>query len=352
MANNIDIVVNGVTKTIATRDNAGVHTQVFGLDTTEQAQLGALTEAAPATDTASSGINGRLQRIAQHLTALIALFPAALTAGGNFKAAILEALPAGTNLLGKFGIDQTTPGTSDSVTVKAADGVGSLTEAAPATDTASSGLNGRLQRIAQRLTSLIALFPTALTAGGNFKTALLEAIPAGANLIGKVGIDQTTSGTTNAVYALETSDVLDLVLTTDTVAYATGDVLADTQELAGVMRINGGTAILQSLKITDKDDQGQAMDVVFLKSNVSLGLENSAVSIADADAVEILGIVSVAAADFVDLGGVRVATVAIPAAFILKAGAASTSIYVAAISRGTGTYTASGLSIKVGVVRM
>ena len=42
---------------------------------------------------------------------------------------------------------------------------GSLTEAAPGTDTASSGLNGRLQRIAQRLTSLIALLPTALVGG-------------------------------------------------------------------------------------------------------------------------------------------------------------------------------------------
>lgn len=40
--------------------------------------------------------------------------------------------------------------------------VGSLTEDAPASDTASSGLNGRLQRLAQRLTSLIALFPTSL----------------------------------------------------------------------------------------------------------------------------------------------------------------------------------------------
>ena len=40
--------------------------------------------------------------------------------------------------------------------------IGSITETAPATDTASSGLNGRLQRIAQRLTSLIALFPTSL----------------------------------------------------------------------------------------------------------------------------------------------------------------------------------------------
>lgn len=40
--------------------------------------------------------------------------------------------------------------------------IGALTEAAPATDTASSGMNGRLQRIAQRLTSLIALLPGSL----------------------------------------------------------------------------------------------------------------------------------------------------------------------------------------------
>jgi hypothetical protein len=40
--------------------------------------------------------------------------------------------------------------------------VGDLTETAPASDTASSGLNGRLQRIAQRITSLIALLPTSL----------------------------------------------------------------------------------------------------------------------------------------------------------------------------------------------
>lgn len=39
---------------------------------------------------------------------------------------------------------------------------GALTETAPATDTASSGLNGRLQRIAQRITSLITLLPTSL----------------------------------------------------------------------------------------------------------------------------------------------------------------------------------------------
>ena len=40
--------------------------------------------------------------------------------------------------------------------------VGAVNETAPASDTANSGLNGRLQRIAQRLTSLIALVPASL----------------------------------------------------------------------------------------------------------------------------------------------------------------------------------------------
>ena len=46
---------------------------------------------------------------------------------------------------------------------------GPVTETAPATDTASSGLNGRLQRLAQRITSLIALLPSALGTGGGIK---------------------------------------------------------------------------------------------------------------------------------------------------------------------------------------
>src|SRR6185295_5474876 len=47
--------------------------------------------------------------------------------------------------------------------------IGATNETAPVSDTATSGLNGRLQRIAQRLTSIIALLPTALGAGGGLK---------------------------------------------------------------------------------------------------------------------------------------------------------------------------------------
>ena len=167
-----------------------------------------------------------------------------------------------------------------------------------------------------------------------------------------VVIAQTDSGTSNAVYPLETSDVLDLILSTDTSIYASGDVLADTQALADVVRLDAGTARLESLVITDADDQGEGLDIVFLKTNVSLGTENAAVSISDTNAKEILGIISVVSADFVDLGGVRVATVPMDRVIMLKAGTGSTSIYIGAISRGTGTYTASGLSLKIGIIRL
>ena len=99
--------------------------------------------------------------------------------------------------IGKMAIDQTTPGTTDSVTVKASGGIGSLTETAPASDTASSGLNGRLQRNAQRLTSLIALFPTSLgtkTAANSLAVTLASDDTAGLAL-GAVADSAATNST-------------------------------------------------------------------------------------------------------------------------------------------------------------
>src|SRR3569832_942792 len=88
----------GSGKTGAAKDIGGVlypkviATESDGSDSALAAKLGALTETAPASDTASSGLNGRLQRIAQRITSLIALLPAALTGSGNFKVAIQESI--------------------------------------------------------------------------------------------------------------------------------------------------------------------------------------------------------------------------------------------------------------------
>lgn len=145
------------------------------------------------------------------------------------------------------------------------------------------------------------------------------------------------------------TSIIDLTFSLDTAIHAAGDVLAATQELAGAVSTSGGAAVLHSIVLNDKDDQGLGIDVVFLKTNVSIGTENAAVSISDTNADEVLGIVSVSAADFIDLGGCRVATVR-SIGLPVEAGSGSTSIYVALITRGTPTHTASGITAKFGFI--
>lgn len=159
---------------------------------------------------------------------------------------------------------------------------------------------------------------------------------------------QGISGMTPVV-EVGTGDVLDVTLSLDTNAYADGDVLADTQEVASAYRVATGRLYLKTVVVLDEDDQGQALDLIFLNANTSLGTENSAPNISDSNARNIIGRVSIGSGDFYDLGGARIAVVD-AAGLLMEAGSGSTSLYVAAISRGTGTYSASGIRLKLGVV--
>lgn len=82
---------------------------------------------------------------------------------------------AGSGVNG-VGVQRMTIATDDVV-------IGGVTEAAPATDTASSGLNGRLQRIAQRITSVLtgigAISDAAWSTGDGSVVALLKTIAGG-----------------------------------------------------------------------------------------------------------------------------------------------------------------------------
>ena len=155
---------------------------------------------------------------------------------------------------------------------------------------------------------------------------------------------------TGALLVTSNSTVVDLVFSLDTSAYASGDVLADTQELASALRVVDGTGVLQDIVLNDKDDQGLAMDVVIMSANVSLGTENAAVSISDANADNILAIISVTAADWIDLGGCRVATLR-NLSKVVKSASGSSSLYVGLITRGAPTHSASGITARFGFLR-
>lgn len=144
--------------------------------------------------------------------------------------------------------------------------------------------------------------------------------------------------------------VHDVQLALDTAIYADGDILAIPVAVANFFPVNGGARILQSVVVQDDDDQGVALDLLFFASAVALGAVNAAPTISDAAVQGCLGKVSVAASDYIDLGGCRVADVK-GVGLVLQAAAGSATLYVAAITRGgTPTYTAAGMRLKLGAI--
>lgn len=141
-----------------------------------------------------------------------------------------------------------------------------------------------------------------------------------------------------------------LTFSLDTNIYAAGDVLAATQEVAGAVRFPGGTGILQSIQILDEDDQtAAAMTVYIFQSNVALGTENAAISITDANARELLGVIAIASTDWVDLINSKVAQKN-NLGIAVKAEDDSTSLYIALSTAGTPTQTASGITARLGIL--
>ncbi len=108
---------------------------------------------------------------------------------------------------------------------------GSLTEAAPATDTASSGLNGRLQRIAQRITSLITALGSPFQAGGSIGNT---------SFIANAGTNLNTS-----LLALDSTVAKDASLTTLNTSVNT--LLKPASTLAAVTTVGAVTAITNAL---------------------------------------------------------------------------------------------------------
>lgn len=151
------------------------------------------------------------------------------------------------------------------------------------------------------------------------------------------GVLRTTSGNGNAVTV---TPVL------DTSAYASGDLIADTTIITDAMDRAGGFATLDSVSILDEDAQGVAMSIILLGASTSCGTINSAPNITDANLrSNYLGLVPVAAADFVTFSGAKLGTVR-NIGLTLKAGSTLRAIYFAILNgAGTPTFTASGMKI-------
>lgn len=140
--------------------------------------------------------------------------------------------------------------------------------------------------------------------------------------------------------------------TVDTSAYGTGDVISTVQELTNAVAEAGGIAELRSLVVSDESNQKSAIDLVFFDENPvnSIGADNAAYALNDADAPKVVGRITVAAADYVSSSTTSAEATLKNIGLLLKAKAASKSVWMAIISRGSPTYGAAGdLIVKLGL---
>ena len=188
------------------------------------------------------------------------------------------------------------------------------------------------------------------------------ALPAGTNAIGKLaansGVDigdvdvtSISAGENHLGEIGGKTAVVAVTLSTDTSAYASGDLIADTQQIDAFFRKTDGTGVINSINIIDEDAQGVALYVIFMSTSTSLGTENSAPNISDANLTAgFQGIVAVATTDYVTISGAKVATIrniGLP----VKAVSGTDDIYIAVLNEtGTPTFTATGLEMRIGVL--
>lgn len=323
------VIASALPTGAATETTLGTRLSESDFDT----KTGSLTEAAPASDTASSGLNGRLQRIAQRISSLITTMGSPFQAGGSIgntsfgatqaTASSLNAQVQGPGASGAaksgnpvqvggvfnttqptvttgqtveaqatargelmiakgvsgFSIDNTgftaNAGTNLNTSALALDAtlsttnteIGIVTEAAPASDTASSGLNGRLQRIAQRITSLIALFPTSL-GQGTMATSMKVVLPSDQSSIPVTLTSTTITGTVSENLA----QVNGITVLTGTGATGTGSqrvtVATDSATVAGSASLPTGSNVIGALTANQSVDVARIAGVA---TNVGVG---------------------------------------------------------------------------------
>lgn len=156
--------------------------------------------------------------------------------------------------------------------------------------------------------------------------------------------------------------VVSFAPTLDTSAYATGDQMGSLMTISNVCDLSSGAVRILSLTIVDKAKQSVSFDVLFFSSLPTVtSVDNAALDISDAEmAAKCIGSVTVQTTDYKALNANSVATVR-GVDLILQPGPASAptgtnpsqvNLYAILCSRGTPTYAASDLQLRIGLVQV
>lgn len=166
----------------------------------------------------------------------------------------------------------------------------------------------------------------------------IAGLAAGENHIGSVG------GTT--------AQITPSLTVSTTPAYSSGDNVGGKLTLSNIVRVSGGSGVIQSLLVVDASNQKAAFDVLLFNADPTntTFTDNGALTINSADVAKIVRRISVAASDYVTVGGVAVAEIAVGGKPIVPA--SGTTMYAAVVTTSTPTYAATtALIVRLGVLQ-
>lgn len=152
--------------------------------------------------------------------------------------------------------------------------------------------------------------------------------------------------------ATKLSKIIAITPTIVPAAYADGDVIDSVKEVADAVAYRKGNGEIRSIAVIDKANQKVDLDLYFFDEapENSVGSDNTAFTLNDADAPKLLGRVRVATADYISAGSDNALATKSDVSIMVSSIAGSKSIFMLAVSRGTPTYaSASDLIIKLGI---
>ncbi len=200
-------------------------------------------------------------------------------------------------------------------------------------------------------------------------TAITNALPAGTNLLGKVGIDQVTananevvvkSGTVTTVSTLTSGNVGGFTtLSSSTLVmsaagvYSTGEYMGTTttpQSFASSVRTSGGTGVIKSILISDKiTNTNVAMELWIIDRTFTAPTDNTAWDLSDANMLFVQAVIPITTNGWYASSAGQVyfdGSLSYP----IKP-STGTALFYALVARGTTpSFTSSDLTITLGIL--
>jgi hypothetical protein len=130
-----------------------------------------------------------------------------------------------------------------------------------------------------------------------------------------------------------------------------GDVVAATQAVAACTRGDDMPGILHSLTLITPQDVKAKLRIVLFDANTALGTEDAAPDIDDTEILTVQGMVDIAVADYVDLGGASVAHKS-NLGIVVKPATGTDDIYAAIYTPDTSTpdYAGGDITVRFGFI--